>query len=50
MFQENVLLTEHLALTRATETSERVSLMISKEGFTGNMKLEARLQAEKAKE
>ncbi len=43
-FQENVLLTEHLALTRATETSEWVSLMISDEGFTGNMKLEARLR------
>lgn len=43
-FQENVLLTEHLALTRATETSEWVSLMISKEGFSGNMKLEARLR------
>lgn len=43
-FQENVLLTEHLALTRATETSEWVSLMISKEGYSGNMKLEARLR------
>ncbi len=43
-FQENVLLTEHLALTRATETSEWVSLMVSKEGFTGNTKLEARLR------
>ncbi|MCE5293532.1 MAG: serine/threonine-protein kinase PknD [Chlamydiales bacterium] len=43
-FQENVLLTEHLALTRATETSEWVSLMISKDGFSGNMKLEARLR------
>ncbi len=43
-FQENVLLTEHLALTRVTESSEWVSLMISKEGFSGNMKLEARLK------
>ncbi len=43
-FQENVLLTEHLALTGVTESSEWVSLMISKDGFSGNMKLEARLQ------
>lgn len=43
-FQENVLLTEHLALTRATESSEWVSLMISKEGYAGNMKLEAALR------
>lgn len=44
LFQENVLLTEHLALTRQTETSEWVSLMISKEGFSGNTKLEAHIK------
>ncbi|MBS0637307.1 MAG: serine/threonine-protein kinase PknD [Verrucomicrobia bacterium] len=43
-FQENVLLTEHLALTRATESSEWVSLMVSQEGFSGNMKLEANVR------
>ncbi len=40
-FQENVLLTEHLALTRGAESSEWVSLMVSKDGSTGNMKIEA---------
>ena len=46
-FQENVLITEHLALTRATETADWASLMLSKEGFSGNMKLEAKLKVGK---
>ncbi len=46
-FQENVLITEHLALTRATETADWASLMLSKEGFTGNMKLEANIKVGK---
>lgn len=44
LFQENVLLTEHLAITRATESSEWVSLMISKDGLQGNTKLEAKVK------
>lgn len=40
-FQENVLIAEHMAITRTTEVSEWVSLMISKSSFTGNIKLEA---------
>jgi len=40
-FQENVLIAEHMAITRTTEVSDWVSLMISKCSFTGNIKLEA---------
>ncbi|PJD96536.1 MAG: serine/threonine protein kinase [Parachlamydia sp.] len=40
-FQENVLIAEHMAITRTTEVSDWVSLMISKSSFTGNIKLEA---------
>ncbi|WP_059359644.1 serine/threonine-protein kinase PknD [Parachlamydia acanthamoebae] len=40
-FQENVLIAEHMAITRTTEISDWVSLMISKSSFTGNIKLEA---------
>lgn len=43
-FQENILLTEHLAITRFTESSEWVSLMLSKDAFQGNMKLEAKVR------
>lgn len=40
LFQENVLLAEHTAITRSAESAEWVSLMISQEGFRDNMKLE----------
>lgn len=40
-FQENVYLPEHLAITRSTETSDWMSLMISKASFADNIKLEA---------
>lgn len=40
-FQENVLIAEHVALTRGAEVSDWVSLMISKVSFQGNTKLEA---------
>jgi serine/threonine protein kinase len=43
-FQEHVLLTEHIAITRGPEVSEWVSLMVSKASFTGNTKLEAKLK------
>lgn len=39
-FQENVLVAEHMAITRLTEEAEWVSLMISRSSFTGNTKLE----------
>lgn len=40
-FQENVLIAEHIAITRGTEISDWVSLMISKLSFSENIKLEA---------
>lgn len=40
-FQENVLIAEHTAITRATDVSDWVSLMISKDAFTDNTKIEA---------
>ncbi len=40
-FQENVLIAEHMAITRVTEEAEWVSLMISRSSFTGNTKIEA---------
>ncbi|CDZ80341.1 Serine/threonine-protein kinase PknD [Candidatus Rubidus massiliensis] len=39
-FQENVLIAEHIAITRSTETSDWVSLMISKESFQENTMIE----------
>ncbi len=43
-FQENVLLARHIAITRATEVMEWVSLMVSKGSFAGNMRLEAEVK------
>lgn len=43
-FQENVLIAEHIAITRGTEITDWVSLMISKESFVGNTKIEARVR------
>lgn len=40
-FQENVLMAEHMAITRVAEEADWVSMMISEASFTGNMKLEA---------
>lgn len=40
-FQENVLIAEHMAITRETEISDWVSLMISKASFQENIKIEA---------
>lgn len=40
-FQENVLITEQFALTRGTELSDWVSLMISKQSFSENLRLDA---------
>lgn len=39
-FQENVLIAEHVAITRMTEAAEWVSLMISASSFAGNTKIE----------
>lgn len=43
-FQENVLIAEHVALTREAEVSNWVSLMISKASFQENIKLEAKVK------
>jgi len=43
-FQENVLIAEHTAVTRSTETSDWVSLMISKGSFAENTKIEAQVK------
>lgn len=39
-FQENILIAEHMAITRNTESSDWVNLMISKASFRENLKLE----------
>lgn len=43
-FQENVLIAEHMAITRGTEVSDWVSLMISKNSFPENTKIEAKVR------
>lgn len=43
-FQENVLLPEHIALTRNHETFNWVSMMVSKASFPQNIRLEAILK------
>lgn len=40
-FQENILLAEHVAITGTTELAEWVYMMISKESFTENIKINA---------
>lgn len=42
-FQENVLIAEHIAITRGTEVSDWVSLMISKSSFNENIKIEGKV-------
>jgi serine/threonine protein kinase len=42
-FQENVLIAEHVAITRITEEAEWVSLMVSRSSFAGNIKIEAHI-------
>ena len=43
-FQENVYIAEHVALTRGTEASDWVSLMISKDSFQETFKIEAKVK------
>lgn len=45
-FQENVLLSKHIALTGGVEESDWVSVMISKAGFAENIRLETRVWIE----
>ena len=39
-FQEHVLIAEHVAITRVTEEEAWVNLMISRQSFTGNTRIE----------
>lgn len=43
-FQENVLIAEHVAVTRGTEVTDWVSLMISKQSFNGNTRVETHVK------
>lgn len=43
-FQENVLTVEHMAISRGTDVSDWVFLMISRASFFGNTKIEARVR------
>ena len=40
-FQEHILIAEHTAITRSTDVSDWVNLMISKDSFPNNTKIEA---------
>lgn len=43
-FQENVLIAEHMAITRGTDVSDWVNMMISKFSFSENIKIEAKVR------
>lgn len=40
-FQENILLAKHVAISRKTEFDQWVTLLVSKEAFSNNIKIEA---------
>lgn len=40
-FQENILIAEHIAISRSPDSSDWVSMMVSRASFPGNSKLEA---------
>ncbi|MFZ0566304.1 MAG: serine/threonine-protein kinase PknD [Chlamydiales bacterium] len=42
-FQENVLISKHIAITRTTEAADWVSIMISRTAFSQNTRLETRV-------
>ncbi len=43
-FQENVLISKHIAITRTTESADWVSIMVSRGAFAENTRLETRVQ------
>ncbi len=43
-FQENVLVSKHIAITRSTESAEWVSVMVSRLSFSENTRLQTRIQ------
>lgn len=44
LFQENILIPEHTAITRLPDVSEWVSVMVAKNTFSENTKIEARVK------
>ncbi len=44
-FQENILLSKHIAITRSPDIMEWVSLMVSRASFPGNLRLDVRVEA-----
>lgn len=46
-FQENILLSKHIAITKEIDVMEWVYLMVSKASFTGNTKISTRIRLEK---
>lgn len=42
-FQENILITKHLAITRSPEVLEWLQLMVSKDSFNGNIRVETEI-------
>ena len=42
-FQENLLISKHIAITRATEAADWVSIMISRAAFSENTRLQTRI-------
>lgn len=45
-FQENFLIPEHLAITRGTEVTDWVTVMVSKRAYSGNIQLNAKVTIE----
>lgn len=46
-FQENVLLAKHSAISRKTQLGQWITLMVSKQAFSANMKIEADISLDK---
>jgi len=46
-FQENILLSQHTAITRSPDRIQWVSLMISKDSFPGNVRMQTRVHLSK---
>lgn len=46
-FQENILITKYIAITRGADLAEWVSVMISKESFAENTRLETKIYVKK---
>lgn len=49
-FQENILLSKHLAITRIIDVIQWYAFMLSKNGYSGNVKLEFSLKISTSKE